>query len=375
MKTFAVLALFLLASVSSAQAAQPDNVVSPEVLPDHRVTFRLRAPKATEVSFYGDWMPVGTSTNMAKSEQGVWSVTLGPLPPSIYIYNFTLDGIAIADPVNPRMKLRARTSASLLEVPGATPEVWQPRDVPHGTIEIVNHKSPVIGGETRQAWVYKPAGYDKQTSKHYPILYLLHGSNDTPAGWSTVGGANFILDNLIAEKKAEPMIVVMPFGHAVPFTAPREIQSRNTTVFEEYLLKDLMPEVEKRYRITAGRQNRAIVGLSMGGGQALHVGLSHLDLFASVGSFSGAVPGDFETRFKALLDDPAGTNKKLKLFWIGCGKDDSLFGRSKNLDSVLESHKIAHTFRASEGAHTFTVWRQFLAEVVPQLFQKNVKGK
>ncbi len=142
-----------------------------------------------------------------------------------------------------------------------------------------------------------------------------------------VGGANYIMDNLLAEKKVIPMIVVMPFGHAVPFAAPRGSQGNNTELFSNYLLKDVMPAMEENYRVAPGRRNRAIIGYSMGGGHSLHVGLSHLDLFSEIGAFSSAVPGDFETRFKSLLDDSAGTNKNLNLFWIGCGKEDSLFER------------------------------------------------
>jgi enterochelin esterase family protein len=269
------------------------------------------------------------------------------------------------------MKLRARTSASLLEVPGATPEWWEPRDVPHGTVEIQWQRSSVIPGETRQIWVYKPPGYDERARQRYPVLYLLHGSNDTPAGWTMAGCANHILDNLLAEKKAVPMIVVMPFGHAVPFTAPPEAQRSNTALMEEYLLKDVAPAIEQKYRVARGRENRAIVGLSMGGGHALHIGLSHLDQFSVVGAFSSAIPGNFDTRFKNLLEDPRGTNRKLKLLWIGCGRQDTAFDRAQKLSDLLTARQITHTFRATEGGHTYTVWRQYLGEVAPLLFQKN----
>ena len=367
MNVRSVVPMFFLSVLLQAQA--PDNLVSPEVHPDRTVTFRVRAPKATEVTFYGDWMPVGSSEKMTKDTAGVWSVTLGPLPPSIYIYSFTLDGLTIADPVNPRLKLRARTSASLLEVPAASPAVWQERDVPHGSVEINWRKSKPIQGETRWFWVYTPPGYEKDSSRRYPVLYLLHGSNDTAGGWTLAGNANFIIDNLLAENKAVPMIVVMPFGHAVPFTAPREIQAKNTALFEDHLLQDVIPAVEGKYRVAAGRQNRAIAGLSMGGGQSLTIGFNHLDLFSAVAAFSAAVPGDFETRYAPALGDAKGTNAKLKLLWIGCGEQDSLFPRSKKLSEALAEHHIKHTFRATQGAHTYTVWRQYLSELAPLLFQ------
>ena len=272
----------------------------------------------------------------------------------------------MADPINPRMKLRSRTSASLVEVPSASPATWQIRDVPHGAVEINWQKSSVLG-DTRAIWIYTPPGYEKQTSKRFPVLYLLHGSNDTAAGWVTAGNANFIIDNLIAEKKAVPMVVVMPYTHAVPFGSPRELQAKNTGLFDEYLIKDVAPLVEAKYRIADGSKNHALAGLSMGGGHSLFTGLSHLGMFDAVAVFSSAPGPDFETRFAKVLNDPAETNKKLKLLWIGCGKQDAVFERATKLTATLKSHGINHIFRSSEGAHTYTVWRAYLAEFAPLL--------
>jgi enterochelin esterase family protein len=339
------------------------RVVSPEVHPDRRVTFRIRAPKASDVTLTGDWLGTTPAPKLAKDDAGVWSVTLGPFEPSIYIYSYTVDGVAMADPINPRMKLRASTSASLLEVPGEPSAFWEPRDVPHGAVEINWEKSKAINGETRAIWIYTPPGYQKN-SQRYPVLYLLHGSNDTAAGWTTAGYANFVLDNLLAEKKATPAIVVMPWGHATPFGA-----QGNDQLFEKYLLEDVIPTVEARYRVAPGRQNRAIAGLSMGGGQSLRIGLGHLDLFSAVASFSGAIPQDFETRFADLLAKPDATNSKLKVLWIGCGEQDSLFPRSKTLSELLTKKQVKHVFRASEGVHNYTVWRKYLAELAPLLFK------
>jgi enterochelin esterase-like enzyme len=344
-------------------AQRPAPVVSPEVHSDRRVTFRIKAPKATEVTLTADWLGTAPPPKFTKDDAGLWSLTLGPLEPSIYIYSFNVDGIAIADPINPKMKLRASTSASLLEVKADSPDFWEPQDVPHGAVEINWEKSKAINGETRAIWIYTPPGY-QNNSRRYPVLYLFHGSNDTAAGWTTAGNANFVLDNLLAGKKLVPMIVVMPWGHATPFGTPN-----NDTLFEDYMLKDVIPTVEAKYRVAAGRQNRAIAGLSMGGGQALRIGLGHLDLFSAVASFSGAIPADFETRFAELLKDPAATNGKLKAFWIGCGQQDSLFPRSKNLSDLLAQHQIKHTFRAIDGVHNYTIWRKFLAEYAPLLFR------
>jgi enterochelin esterase-like enzyme len=359
---------FLLALPAWPQAQPPDTLVSPEVHADRRVTFRIRAPKAAEVTFFGDWMPVGKQEKMDKDAQGIWSVTLGPLEPSIYLYTFTVDGLTIADPVNPSIKLRSRTSASMVTVPADPPALWQARDVPHGAVEINWQKSKVLG-DTRWIWIYTPPGYEKEPKRRYPVLYLFHGSNDIAGGWTLAGCANFILDNLLAEKQAVPMIVVMPYGHAVPFGSPREAQAKNTTLYEDYVLKDVIPLVESKYRVAPGRQNRAIAGLSMGGGQSLYIGFDHLELFSAMAGFSSAVAPDFETRFAQALSDPSGTNAKLKVLWIGCGKQDSIFERSQKLSDLLTAKQIKHTFRATEGAHTYTVWRQYLGEYVPLLFR------
>ncbi|MEJ7609306.1 MAG: alpha/beta hydrolase-fold protein [Bryobacteraceae bacterium] len=231
----------LLTALCLTTLALGQALISPEVHPDHRVTFRLAAPKAAEAAFYGDWMQPGTSQKMTRSDTGVWTATVGPLKPSIYIYNFILDGLAIADPTNPRIKLRARTSASLVEVKGATPSLWDATDVPHGAVEINWQKSKVLGGDTRWIWVYTPPNYSGEPRRQYPVLYLFHGSNDIAGGWTLAGNANFILDNLIAQQTAKPMIVVMPFGHAVPFDAPREQQAKNTQLYDDYVMQDVIP--------------------------------------------------------------------------------------------------------------------------------------
>jgi enterochelin esterase-like enzyme len=361
---------------AAAASAQPprreptitDTLQSPEVSADHHITFRIYAPKASEVTLTGDWLGSTPPPKLTKDERGVWSIALGPFEPSIYIYNFIVDGVSIPDPINPRIKLRARTSASLVEVPDDT-AFWEPRDVPHGAVEINWEKSKVISGETRAIWIYTPPDYNK-TARSYPVLYLLHGSNDTAAGWTMAGNANFVLDNLLAGNKALPMIVVMPFGHATPFgvrVPPGGIT--NDALFEDYMLKDVIPTVESRYRVAPGRANRAIAGLSMGGGQSLRIGLGHLDLFSSVASFSGAVPGDFEKHFSALLNDPKGTNERLKVLWIGCGRQDSLFGRSKDLLDLLAKYQVKHIFYPTDGVHNYTVWRKYLAEFAPLLFR------
>lgn len=214
-----------------------DGVVSPEVV-GGRVTFRIYAPKAEKVTLNGDWMKLGTSVAMAKDSVGVWSLTIGPLAPQVYLYSFRVDGMNIADPVNPRIKLRARTSASLVEVPGDAP--WIHKNVPHGKVEMVTHHSKVLG-DVREVFVYTPPGYDAQRKEKYPVLYLFHGNNDVAAGWTWTGRAHVILDNLLAEGKAKPMLLVMPWAHAAPFG---EAGQKNTELFERYLVEEVVPMVD-----------------------------------------------------------------------------------------------------------------------------------
>jgi enterochelin esterase-like enzyme len=369
---FAFLAAFATAVSAQSPSREPavnDTLQSPEVSSDRHITFRIFAPKASEVTLTGDWLGTQPAPKLNKDVRGVWSITVGPFEPSIYIYSFTVDGVAIPDPVNPRIKLRARTSASMVEVKDETPAFWEPRDVPHGVVEINWEKSEAIAGETRAIWIYTPPDYAK-TTRRYPVLYLLHGSNDTAAGWTMAGNANFVIDNLLAGGKALPMMVVMPFGHATPFGVHVPTGGvTNDALFEDYLLRDVIPTVEARYRVLPGRENRAIAGLSMGGGQSLRIGLGHLDLFSAVASFSGAVPPDFEKRFEALLKDSKSTNQKIRTLWIGCGQQDSLFNRSKNLSELLTKYQVKHVFYPTDGVHNYTVWRKYLAEYAPLLFR------
>jgi len=369
-----LIAVMLIAAQSFAQTPPPDGLVSPEVHPDGKVTFRIRAAKAVEVTLFGDWMPVGSKHPMIKDAEGVWSTTVGPIEATIHLYSFTVDGVTMADPVNPRIKLRQRTSASLVEIP-AKGAPWEVRDVPHGSVEVNWLRTAIINGETRQIFVYLPPGYEKNPKQRYPVLYLLHGSGDTAESWTQVGAANLILDNLIAEKKARPMIVVMPLGHAVPFGSPREIAAKNTPLMEDYMLKELMPWAEAKYRIAPGRENRALAGLSMGGGQTFNIGFEHLELFSALGVFSSAPGPDFAAKFKVVLDDAKGTNSKLNVFWYANGDKDPVFTRAKETSDLLNRHQIRHTFRVIEnGLHTWPVWRRCLGEFVQLLFQGKKNG-
>jgi enterochelin esterase-like enzyme len=344
-------------------------IVSPEVHDDRRVTFRIAAPKATEVTFTCDWQ--SSVQKMEKGVDGTWSLTVGPLAPSSYIYSFNVDGVAIPDPINPRIKLRARTSASIVEVTAASPAIDEIRDVPHGAVEINWHKSAVLGGETRSVWIYTPPGYAQDHARRYPVLYLLHGNNDRPPGWIDVGNLNAIMDNLLAEKKAAPMLIVMTFGHALTYGQRGEAPRTNTTVFADYLLKDVMPMVEGKYRVATGREQRAVGGFSMGAEQSLHIFFHHLDLFSSVAAMAPSGYRTLATAHADFLADPKGTNAKIDLLWIGCGRQDaSHITGSQQLSDTLTARQIQHTWRPVEGAHNYAFVRGQLVEFLPRLFRK-----
>lgn len=340
--------------------------ISPEVHDDGRVTFRVKAPKAEQVLVLGDWLKRGETLMMAKGEDGIWTATAGSFPPGNHIYGFEIDGVQTPDPENASVKLRASRAGSYFHVPGDA--LWQPGNAAHGNVEINYHRSRTLG-DTRWFSVYTPPDYHEQRNKKYPVLYLLHGSNDTAIGWVMIGAANYILDNLLARHYAQEMIVVMPFGHAVPHGSPREVQRTNTAKFEAYLLDDVIPLVESKYRVLTTQKHRAIAGHSMGGGQAITIGLRNLDKFSVIGSFSGAVPRDRAERVTEILEDAKTVNDALDLFWIGCGRDDFLLKRNEAFVKALKEKGIDHVFQVTDGVHNYHVWRQYFATLAPALFQ------
>jgi enterochelin esterase family protein len=358
-----------LSTLALAQTPASDGLVSPDVQADRTVIFRVRAPKASEVTLYGDWMPVGKPEPMTKGSDGVWSIHTAQLEANVHLYWFNLDGVAIADPINPVIKVRQRTSASLVEVPAQPAAAWEMRDVPHGTVVTEWQKSAVLQ-RTERIVLYLPPGYEK-SSMRYPVLYLVHGSGDVPESWVGAGHANFILDNLIADGKAKPMIVVMPPGHAVPFTAPRNGPVSNNELFEQYLVKEVIPIVEKNYRTAPGARNRVLAGLSMGGGHTIYTGFSHPEMFSALGIFSPGLPRDFDTKFHAVLENPKTLTSNVKLIWIACGDNDTTvqYPRIKTWAESLSQHGIAESFHTYSGAHTWPVWRMSLADFAPLLFR------
>jgi len=350
----------MLSVVLTLQQQAP--IVSPEVKADRTVTFRLRAPKATEVVLNGEWKG-GGKLAMTKDEQGVWSVSVGPLEPDLYGYSYSVDGMTVTDPSNSVLKPMRSPRTSVVDVPGDPPRLHEYQNVPHGTVRLHEIESKALG-RRRPLRVYTPPGYDQDAAARFPVLYLFHGSGDNEATWTSFGHAHLIADNLLAQGKARAMIIVMTDGHAV--VGP-EARAKNVEMFGKDLLEDVLPFVEATYRTKADRESRAIVGLSMGGGQSLTIGLNHLDLFAWVGGFSSAINNP-EVTVASALADPAATNAKLRLLWIACGKDDGLVKNALALSEVLVKKEIRHELKVTEGNHSWPVWRKYLGEFLPLIF-------
>ena len=358
----------LLAAIVAASPALAQPVRSPEVAADRTVTFRVMAPSAHDVSLTGEFMK--GSKSLEKNGQGLWSVTVGPLEPEIYNYNVTIDGVKTIDPNDPAVKTGSTPSTiqSILEVHGDHPAFYDAHPVPHGEIRTHWYESKSLN-TTRRLTVYTPPGYDRNTAARYPVLYLFHGANADEAAWTRLGRANLILDNLLAAGKTKPFLIVMPFGYGIPPGTANPMAGGNTAAFSRDLLEDVIPFVESRYRAYTDRDHRAIAGLSMGGGEALAIGLNHLELFSYVAGFSAGIrTTDFQQSYGGFFADPAKANQKLHLLWLGCGTDDGLFPASEALSKKLEDLKIKHTFHRSDGAHTWINWRRYLNEFAPLLF-------
>jgi enterochelin esterase-like enzyme len=362
-------ALTLLPFACFAQP-RPPAVQSPEVHADRTVTFRLLAPRASAVQLTGD--VVKTPQELAKDPKGIWSITLGPLRPDLYSYRFAVDGVPAIDPAN-----QARPAA-MFSVPGDAPAIYDLRPVPHGELHERLYTSKSLD-TVRRVFVYTPPRYEGAGTR-YPVLYLLHGAASDESSWSESGRVNLILDNLIADGKLKPLVVVMPYGYAYPPTSPlaggADAMKRQRAGFNRDLIEDVIPLVQSSYRVYTDREHRAIAGLSLGGAQALGLGLSHPELFTRVAGLSpalGAVtsPEAGGLDFKQLVADSKKVNSQYKLVWVGCGTDDTLFNSVQAFSQMLDASGVKHTWRESDGAHTWLNWRRYLAEVAPQLFPQS----
>jgi enterochelin esterase-like enzyme len=372
-----VLLALVMAATALAQQQRPKMIISPEVAADGRVTFRFQDPNAKDVkvSIEGRAKPI----EMQKDAEGVWTLTTDPLEPDYYGYTFVADGVGLMDPSNYLRKPNLLFGSSEVHVPGPATLPWETNDVPRGVEHHHFYKSQIVGDQ-RDYYVYTPPGYDPQSKTQYPVLYLLHGYSDDASGWTAVGRANLILDNLIAEGKAKPMIIVMPLGYGAPEIVERtpefgsmfrnaELRERNYTRFREALLQEVMPAVERDYHVLADRESRAIAGLSMGGAESLLTGLNTLDKFAWVGAFSsGGLDGDYEKDFPKL---DAETNSQLHVLWIACGTEDRLIEPNRKFRAWLDTKGVHFTAIETPGMHTWMVWRRNLAAFAPLLFQKS----
>jgi len=422
-RTFLLIAaacMLFLVPVSFAQQQAPGAIASgpagptfrsPEVLPDGHVTFRILAPKAAEVALVGDWDNDAPAA-MTKDDQGIWSATVGPLRPEMYVYGFVVDGVRTVDTRNPRYRRESSRVDSIVMVPGAESALYEASDVPHGTVAYVWYKSPSLK-LTRRMTVYTPPGYEESTTR-YPVLYLLHGGSGDEEEWMWNGRATQIMDNLIAQGKAKPMIVVMPNGNATQtassyYPAPAPVPagqppaapggggasggaSANIVAFADSVVPDIVPYIESHYRVLADRDNRGIAGLSMGGGESLYAGLRNIDKFAWVAGFSAASPlwpgvltsvpptpgltgpGAGQAlnlqALQKIFPDVAASGSKLRLLYVSIGSQENLLPATQQFKEWLESQKAKFVYTVIPGySHVWNLWRINLEDFAPRLFR------
>ncbi len=403
---------------------------SPEIAADHKVTFRLRAPNATEVLLNGDW-PDGRGVKMAKDDAGTWSATVGPLTPELWAYTFSVDGVSCLDTANANHLRDGTRYSNFFIIDGPLSENYGIKNVAHGNVSLVWYDSPTLANASpRRMYVYTPPGYDRGTQR-YPVLYLLHGSGGDEDAWNNLGRASVILDNLIAAGKAVPMLVVMTNGNAnqkmgpgygdvpgqafgntgnpgevgvvgaftagrgaapaapnaaAPPAAPAAQAGRGAqaapgapaapnagrgggggfgNAFPESLVNDVVPYVERNYRVIPNKDSRAVAGLSMGGGHTLTATNAHPDVFSYVGVFSMGTNADVSDRLQALK------NAGVKFYYVGHGKDDPVVrvAQGQNLASQLSKVGINYHYTESSGGHTWANWRIYLNEFAPSLFK------
>jgi enterochelin esterase-like enzyme len=387
-----------------AAAARP-QLRSPDIQPDRTVTFRLLAPKALEVTLNGSW-DNGTNLKMTKDEAGVWSATIGPLSPQLWGYWFMVDGVRALDPNNAETERDGARYENLLMISGPESEWWDFKDVPHGTVQAVWYPSPTLKLASRRMMVYTPPGYETSTQK-YPALYLLHGGGGDEDAWLTMGRAHIIMDNLIAAGKAKPMIVVMPNGNAtqtvsqgfgygptparqtVQAPAPPPVQAEQAGgragapagrgaapqpyagSYPESLVKDVIPFVEKRFRVLATKDERAIAGLSMGGGHTLAATNNNPGVFAYIGVFSSG-PQVVDAAFQKQLE--AVKNGGVKFYWLGAGTTDMARERTVTLSDLVKKDGFNTTYREIPGRHFWFLWRDFLVHYAQVAFAMPAKS-
>lgn len=370
MKTrFFLPALASLALCISASAQMGPQTPSTVVNPDNTVTFSISAPQAKNVKISAQFAP---KQDMVKGENGVWSITLGPVAPDIYPYCFEVDGIGVMDPQCPDWFPNEGFKNSMIDIRGEVPMDHDLQSVPHGKVDYVNYHSETLG-LFGNAIIYTPPTYDKQTDRRYPVFYLISGTTDTEEVYFKVGKMNLILDNLIAQGKAKEMIIVLPYGNPAKYNPAETFDFTKGDQFSKDLLNDLMPYVEANYRTLNDRDSRAIGGFSRGGNQGLSFGLNNLDKFSYLCSYSSFT----SMNMPSVYDKAKKTNKQINLFWLGCGTDDFLYGNAKEYMEFLDSKGIENIqyFTSDKMGHTWMNARHFLSQTFPLLFDKEASAK
>lgn len=397
MKNYIVLVFALSFGILSAQESlfNGQQVSSPEIHPDKSVTFRLNAPKADSVYVTGDFLPSVKVQSpygemdgpgkalLTKDEKGVWTYTTEALAPELYNYAFIIDGFKTTDPANPFLIRDVASVMNIFIVPGEQADLYRVQDVPHGTVASRWYDSEGLGMD-RKISIYTPPGYEQETKK-YPVLYLLHGAGGDEEAWLTLGRTSQIMDNLIAQGKAEPMLVVMPNGNVIQDAAPGAgsagyytpnfMVPKTMNGMYEANFDEIIHFVEDNYRVKTNKENRAIAGLSMGGYHSLHISRYYPDTFDYVGLFSAAIMarGDesgegvysnFEETLKNQMDNG------YELYWIGIGKTDFLYDANKDYRAMLDEMGMPYEYVETEGGHIWRNWRIYLSDFVPLLFQK-----
>lgn len=358
MKPMLSILIFLLLVSGTALAQRPPAISSPDVHPDKSITFRYFSRTAQKIWLTGEFLsgPVA----LKKDTTGIWSVTVPPVKPDIYPYSLWVDSVQTADPSNTYIFANERFKRSIVDVPGDQPLIHSLQNVPHGKISYCYYKSATLG-TTRTLLVYTPPGFNANGKIKYPVLYLIHGGSDTEETWTKVGRANLIADNLIAQGKAKPMIIVMPYGNVRP---------KPMADFTKDMVNDIVPFIEANYPVITNSEGRAVAGFSVGGGQTLNIGLTNSDKFAYVCSYAPyTATEEFKKNFSNWTPDANVLNKQLKLFTISVGTEDFLYESVKQNIAMFKEKNVKVEPLIVPGGHTWMNCKLYLANTLQQLFQ------
>jgi enterochelin esterase family protein len=339
-------------------AQRPPAISSPNVHPDHSITFSYFSKNAREVKLSGEFLkePIALS----KDTSGIWSITVPPVTPDIYPYNFVVDGVGVADPNNSYIFANERFKRSIVDVRGDKPLVHSLQNVPHGKVSYHYYHSATLK-TTRQLLVYTPPNFDASGKTKYPVLYLIHGGSDTEETWTKVGNANLIADNLIAQGKAKPMIIVMPYGNVRPAPMP---------YFTRDVVNDIIPFIEASYPVLNNSSGRAVAGFSVGGGQTLNIGLTNTDKFSYICSYAPyTATEEFRKNFTDWSPDAEKINRQVRLFTISVGTDDFLYESVKQNIAMFNEKKIKVKPLIVSGGHTWMNCKLFLATSLQEIFK------